>query len=292
MISQLKSPSKTGEITPSSLENTIDIEISELDKAISALSDVPKSTCRGCAKSLYGPVVSVPFPEGVSQYHEKCCRCAVCCKVLAGGMYALHDSTILCVDCWDTKNAYSCIMCGQKIKHNDEKVQVREESMHSKCFLCAHCGTSLHASEFYTTHDRNYCTSCYVSLFAEKCGKCHQGIVGEFVQSPTPYHPGCFTCVECSTSLVSTAFYPYDSQLYCSLHYHTKLGLLCAACDGILTGKCITISQKDGKSTKRFHASCFKCGWCSKALEGTEWQEVGNVKTKIFCYPCALKLEG
>lgn len=60
------------------------------------------------------------------------------------------------------------------------------------------------------------------------CGGCNLPIAGKVVSAmKRRWHPDCFTCTHCATSLEHVAFYEHDGRPYCHFDYHEVRQLLC-----------------------------------------------------------------
>lgn len=133
-------------------------------------------------------------------------------------------------------------------------VTYRDEPWHKECFVCASCKTQLAGQHFTSRDESPYCLKCFGNLYAKKCEACSKPITGKmrsihWCMSPPPpqveanrldgwsdacalllpgfgggkyvsfeerqWHQPCFTCSQCSASLVGAGFFPDGERILC-----------------------------------------------------------------------------
>lgn len=93
------------------------------------------------------------------------------------------------------------------------------------------------------------------------CRRC-EGLLGRYGVRSTDdmldgiYHRECFTCVVCDARFEDGAFYVFEGEPHCHLHYHERCGTLCAACGKGIEG----VYRKTDASTS-FHLQCLSCDY-------------------------------
>jgi hypothetical protein len=117
-----------------------------------------------------------------------------------------------------------CLKCSKRISEA-EYVSLGGGSitLHRACFACFRCGRGLAGQQFTAKSGVPQCRECYLAANAPQCSGCGQPVVGECLKAGgKPWHPNCFQCVTCSTSLADTGFYFFEEKPYCDKH-HPKL---------------------------------------------------------------------
>jgi len=167
---------------------------------------------------------------------------------------------------------------GCSLPISDSAVLAGGHKYHQGCFKCVHCKERL-GEQFFVVGDKNYCPR-HQTVALENCTSCEQPIKeGSVLVNKKPYHPHCFTCVQCLHVIDGKFFTQKDGTFVCEQDYnqgrdkcdHCKLPVL----DKVLTAV-----------DKKFHPSCFRCGLCDTALEGVPFLvSAGSVN----CKPCYTK---
>ncbi len=110
-------------------------------------------------------------------------------------------------------------------------VTYKNEPWHRECFCCSNCNQSLAGQRFTSKDEKPYCANCYGDLFAKRCVACDKPITGEsyiyiytyigiggtkFISfEERHWHNECFTCAQCTTSLVGKGFITDSTDVLC-----------------------------------------------------------------------------
>lgn len=89
------------------------------------------------------------------------------------------------------------------------------------------------------------------------CAACGEPISGRTLSAGTSYHPECFTCTHCHTSLEHVGYFLKDSRPYCHLDYHELFSPRCKSCSTPIEGDGI---EALGVSWHIGHFFCAGCG--------------------------------
>ena len=90
----------------------------------------------------------------------------------------------------------------------DRCITALGRTWHPRCFFCAHCGKSFEGGGFMEKDGKPYCEADYFAMFAPKCGKCDQAIMGDCVTAMgKQWHPECFVCTGCNEGFSGGSFF-------------------------------------------------------------------------------------
>jgi len=81
-------------------------------------------------------------------------------------------------------------------------ILVSDRCWHNDCFTCQECNAKLNEGYRKDTGGLLFCYRCYNKLKGKLCGVCNEPI-GKYKISAigTTFHPNCFKCIECTSSL-------------------------------------------------------------------------------------------
>jgi len=143
------------------------------------------------------------------------------------------------------KTNSGCAKCGNKII--GEHILALDRIWHVTCLSCYDCSNPLNG-DFYEHEGHHTCKSCMNKKV--KCNECGQPITGEYFQGDGKiFHPECLKlpkCAKCSLDIPAT------------------------------TRKVMALGNS-------YHAQCFNCGNCGKALQGQFYNKGG----KPHCEDCS-----
>ncbi|NXP81324.1 ZYX protein, partial [Ramphastos sulfuratus] len=161
-----------------------------------------------------------------------------------------------------------CGFCQKPLSRTQPAVRALDCLFHVECFTCFKCEKQLQGQQFYNVDEKPFCEDCYASTL-EKCSVCKQTITDRMLKATgNSYHPQCFTCVMCHTSLEGSSFIvDQANQPHCVNDYHRKYAPRCSVCSQ-------PIMPEPGKDEtvrvvaleKNFHMKCYKCEDCGKPL--------------------------
>ncbi|KAL6069755.1 LIM domain-binding protein 3 [Balamuthia mandrillaris] len=110
------------------------------------------------------------------------------------------------------------------------------------------------------------------------CTTCSKPIYGQMLQAlGKVFHPNCFVCGNCGSSLGTGSFYQTDGLPQCQRCYQSLFCARCAHCDQPIEGSCITAIGK------KWHVNCFSCAQCLKPFGTSTFFERDS---NAFCQSC------
>jgi len=243
---------------------------------------VRKIICATCKGQIKGKVVSC---LGKTWHPEHFICQAGCKKLLDPNRFFEKNNLPCCENCHRESFVPRCAYCGDVI--TEKCITALGTTWHTDHFFCCQCAVQFPAGSGFLEKDgKAYCERDYYRLFATRCGKCGEIIVGEYISAlGKEWHNKCFTCKECGCSFPTESFYEYKGMPYCETHYHLKRGSLCSRCNKPIVGRCISASGK------KYHPDHFTCVKCNKLLAtGNMDDEYKEVNGHPFCGNCAARI--
>ena len=193
----------------------------------------------------------------------------------------MSEGDLLCEECMQP--IAQCSACKEGILATVDHLRHESQAWHVRCFVCMSCKQSLVDKGFNEYNGSVFCQDCYTMKISKKCTKCFKPIAGKGVQYGfSVYHPECFVCSQCGTSLADVKPYDKGGDPFCG-NCILKLAKRCNACQGPVTSR-HTIYKK-----KTYHLDCFKCSQCSYPIGNKPFYET-SLKD-VLCEPCAKKFE-
>ncbi|XP_061423935.1 lipoma-preferred partner homolog [Lethenteron reissneri] len=183
-----------------------------------------------------------------------------------------------------------CVSCGLPV--SGEGCVAEQRLHHVHCFTCAACARRLQGLPFYSTPGVGHlCEACYLETL-EHCSVCGEAIVNRILHATgRAFHPACFACSECGTSLDGVPFTVCSAnRVHCLEDFHRKFAPRCSVC-----GEAIVPAPGE-KETLRvvaldrsFHVACYKCEDCGLVLSPSEGKERGcfPLDGHILCFQCS-----
>lgn len=120
-----------------------------------------------------------------------------------------------------TSSKHICRGCnepiqGKSVKAADGRLTGR---YHKQCFVCRTCQSPFATADFYVIDNNPYCEHHYHELNNSLCAHCDRGIEGRYLetQNSQKFHPSCFTCLDCHTTL-SDDYFEIAGKVYCEQH--------------------------------------------------------------------------
>uniref|UniRef100_A0A1A7Z8M8 Prickle-like 1a n=2 Tax=Iconisemion striatum TaxID=60296 RepID=A0A1A7Z8M8_9TELE len=180
------------------------------------------SICEHCGESISSGEMTV-FASRASPelcWHPACFACSTCRELLVDLIYFYHDGKIHCGRHHAELLKPRCSACDEII-FADECTEAEGRHWHMKHFSCFECETILGGQRYIMKEGRPYCCGCFESLYAEYCEACGEHIGVDHAQMTYDglhWHAteGCFSCVQCKSSLIGCPFLPYQGRIYCS----------------------------------------------------------------------------
>jgi len=241
------------------------------------------------------------------RYHQACFTCCVCEKVLTAAYHAVaggdgDSDLIYCAEDYRARSAPACATCGKPIAGSGAQDHTGAKH-HIECFVCKRCGKPIVGAYALDPDGDRCCGSCRSSATAAasspaagggdaggssadvqlgKCAGCSGELAGEVVGvGSSRFHPRCFVCAGCKTSLISGQFHlGAEGQLHCKNCLLKERGQYCSAC-----GQLITEGAALHAMTKIWHEACFKCANCDVVIASSQPFAVRD-ETPV-CVSCA-----
>ncbi|EDV28879.1 LIM and senescent cell antigen-like-containing domain protein 1 [Trichoplax sp. H2] len=181
----------------------------------------------------------------------------------------------------------NCAICRRKFDSNEKAFTSSGKVYHEQCFICCQCLQPFPDGIFFEHEGRKYCDYDFRILFAPVCGDCGEFISGRVIKALSRnWHPQCFRCEICKTSLADSGFVKSGNRALCrkcnAEEKQRKLNMtICKECNGIIEGSdFITIN---GQKAHIFHFDCYVCG---KPLTSHGFEKDG----KTYCLRCYDKM--
>ncbi|KAJ2948550.1 hypothetical protein O0L34_g7805 [Tuta absoluta] len=183
----------------------------------------------------------------------------------------------------------TCIKCNKKVVGENSGCSAMGNMYHVKCFSCHRCDMNLQGKPFYAVDGLAYCEADYYETL-EKCSVCYKPILDRILRATgKPYHPACFTCVECGISLDGIPFtVDAMNQIHCIDDFHKKFAPRCCVCN-------YPIMPEDGEEEtvrvvaldRSFHVKCYRCEDCGMLLSSeAEGRGCYPLDNHILCKTC------
>ncbi|XP_030606594.1 four and a half LIM domains protein 3-like [Archocentrus centrarchus] len=174
------------------------------------------SKCVACDKIVMPGTRKLEYAG--STWHEGCFICHSCAQPIGSKSFIPDKDEHYCVPCYEDKFAPRCTRCKRTLTKGG--VTYRDEPWHKECFVCTNCKMQLAGQHFTSRDDSPYCLKCFGSLYAKKCEACSKPITGfgggKYISfEDRQWHQPCFTCSQCSVSLVGAGFFPDGDRILC-----------------------------------------------------------------------------
>ncbi|KAJ3013975.1 hypothetical protein HKX48_005415 [Thoreauomyces humboldtii] len=151
-----------------------------------------------------------------------------------------------------------CSACKKNVI-GSEFMKMEGRVWHTEHFACTVCAAlisdpknaDLHDGSLYCSgHRRKQCASCKGSIDETQ---------NALVALGDHYHPHCFVCRACGSSL-SDGFMNFEGAALCQDDYYKQAGLMCGGCGGKIPGDYIQIGAR------KYHIDCKRCDKCLHQL--------------------------
>mmetsp|Transcript_33236 Transcript_33236/g.53527 ORF Transcript_33236/g.53527 Transcript_33236/m.53527 type:complete len:260 (-) Transcript_33236:67-846(-) len=138
--------------------------------------------------------------------------CSGCGKGLIG-RYAVKDGKPVCDGCVGPASVGAvCSACAKAVEGGG--ITVMGAPMHADCFVCGGCRVSMAGKSYVSMNGKAFCDGCATKAEAgvgggrpyacEACGVTFSATDAITQSMGNSYHPGCFVCSKCKTSLSTT----------------------------------------------------------------------------------------
>eukprot|EP00003_Mantamonas_plastica_P014350 TRINITY_DN248_c0_g1_i3.p1 TRINITY_DN248_c0_g1~~TRINITY_DN248_c0_g1_i3.p1 ORF type:complete len:420 (+),score=122.35 TRINITY_DN248_c0_g1_i3:790-2049(+) len=240
--------------------------------------------CASCLRPITDKCVNALGKK----WHPEHFRCASCDVSLSGKRFAQIEGEPHCHECKmriksendPEAEVHECGKCGKPIY--GDYIMLQGKYIHPEHFSCHECGAELRGGQCFEFDNELYCEYDYNKLIASCCAMCKKKIDGRALNAlGRQFHPECFACSICESSLSDGQFYEKDGKAYCETHYYSLFGKMCANCEKPITGKGIYAIEQN------WHETCFLCVGCNCNLAGKVFLEYEN---KPVCKKCFNKL--
>ncbi|XP_077361417.1 four and a half LIM domains protein 1-like [Festucalex cinctus] len=208
-------------------------------------------------------------------------RCFYCREDLCGGRkFVRNEGRPTCVRCHAKFCANTCAECQRAIGAESKELSHKGRHWHEDCFRCAKCFKPLAKEPFSAKDERVLCAKCCSREEAPRCRVCYKAILAgtESVEyQGQSLHEQCFTCCQCSRPLASRSFVAKGSDVYCGPCYDAKFAKTCVSCKKPIASGGVNYQDEP------WHAHCFVCSCCSKALAGSSFT---THQKQVLCVDC------
>uniref|UniRef100_A0A7S3ED78 LIM zinc-binding domain-containing protein n=1 Tax=Rhodosorus marinus TaxID=101924 RepID=A0A7S3ED78_9RHOD len=173
-----------------------------------------------------------------------------------------------------------CVACSQAFSSGSTVVKNFGRKWHLEHYVCGACGTNEPIEEnAYLVEDKLLCEDHYRKRDAEVCSACGEEILGEKVRAGEEgksFHPSCYCCTECGTSLLQSDAFEHNGQLLCKKDFRKLTAERCTVCGDPLVDRRVVII-----SGNKRHEKCLKCKSCSRVI-GRKEQYI-DFEDEIYC---------
>ncbi|CAL8307887.1 unnamed protein product [Lota lota] len=247
---------------------------SDLEKI--GVRTVAKGNCASCGKSILGKIIKALGEV----WHPEHFVCVSCNKELGTLGFFEREGQPYCGKDYHRLFSPRCGYCKGPIM--EKILTALDQSWHPEHFFCTHCGNLFGSEGFLEKDGKAYCSRDFYLLFAPKCSGCSEPVKENYLTAANgTWHPECFVCADCLKPFSGGSFMELEGRPLCSLHFHSRQGMLCGGCSQPITGRCI--SALGGK----FHPEHFICTFCLQPLSQGRFNEHQG---KAYCSPCYTKL--
>ena len=243
--------------------------------------------CEQCRKTITeGKYLTV----GTSKYHADCFRCKHCSLVIDGKYVEYGERKQIyhpsCVEKIQEEEAMKkgniCKKCKLACFNGKYISLAGGDLYHTGCFQCKHCSLAIEGNYVeYGESKQPHHPQCVEKVRAEEavkegkiCKKCGQACCnGKYISLADGdlYHAECFQCIDCG-KLISGSYIKHG-QTNVPLHADCARkrdiaaakaqGRICKKCHKVcFEGRIMTVSENE-----IYHAACFTCTYCKKAIE-------------------------
>lgn len=207
-------------------------------------------------------------------------KCCVCDHSFSKGIKINGD--IYCQrDFQEVFSGGICAVCNTPVQ-DDEALTLsstdpsNKRACHMSCLKCSVCAKKLHEinESFVEFEGQTYCKEDWEKKRATQvypnCAKCLLPIKDNVVDAlDKKWHPKCFTCSFCETSLIGAKFYVNDGMPWCLNDFERFCSPdlpACASCHR-------TVGSADAPKAQHFegrtwHGPCYACAKCGKSMVG------------------------
>ncbi|GAM23433.1 hypothetical protein SAMD00019534_066080, partial [Acytostelium subglobosum LB1] len=172
-----------------------------------------------------------------------------------------------------------CAHCGEMII--GISTNALGKTYHPEHFVCTYCHQPFKGS-FIEHEGKLYCDQDYNDLFSPRCSGCQKPIEDNCITAVgNRYHPECFSCSGCGTSLKGKPYKEEDGECYCTTCKVARQKRLaskheiCAKCKLPITGEYITLGGQP------LHSEHYRCEECGCEFKGKTCHEYEG---RLYCY--------
>jgi paxillin len=229
--------------------------------------------CGGCNQPVSGRMITALGKK----WHLEHFVCNSCKGALGTKTFYEKDGMPYCDQCYPTLFSPKCAYCQKPVL--EKCLTALDQSWHPEHFFCTSCKKTfddIHG--FHEKENKPYCSDCFHGSFGPKCATCNSTITDSYITALNrQWHANCFVCQECRQPFEKGSFYEHNGLPYCELHYHVKMGLVCAKCMQPVRGRCVNAMGQ------KFHPEHFVCAQCEKQLTKSGFHDVSG---RPYCEEC------
>eukprot|EP00055_Hartaetosiga_balthica_P016655 m.106069 g.106069 ORF g.106069 m.106069 type:complete len:623 (+) comp9146_c0_seq1:2-1870(+) len=207
----------------------------EVEKKKDYKSKLSGGMCSGCSLPLMIDEVVVQIERldsDASFFHPQCVVCSECQMLLVDLRCYVDigfeerdnpgaEKRLFCGRHWGDNKKPRCCACDETI-HQKQHVFELDKPYHFRHFSCYICDANLTEMATYVPRDEKpLCLACYQEHLADKCSACSgpidatRGGGGKITVGKYHWHPNCFTCRTCKTTLKGKPCVPKGTRIYC-----------------------------------------------------------------------------
>ncbi|KAH6562518.1 hypothetical protein BASA60_011096 [Batrachochytrium salamandrivorans] len=233
----------------------------------------PRHTCADCKASIVDLRDAFEIEALGAWYHVDCFKCTTCRRRFGDDVpYVPHLGQAFCESDYERYFLEMCIACKKPITDGNV-AHALGKSFHEHHLRCSVCRMKIQPGRHFEHQGKLFCHSDFSKLSTVTCVKCRGPIQGDSVHAiGALYHRQCFSCTQCRTPFPDKKFFVFKNRPYCQTHYHEKNNSLCGTCTRPIEGPCVDVAEMG----RRFHPSCWCCGYCKQALTGVYYAYSGR----------------
>jgi len=166
--------------------------------------------CGYCDETIKGQYISALDQS----WHPDHFLCTECDQPFVGNQFRKHDNKPYCEEHYKELFASTCAKCSKAI--TGQVFEALDKKFHLDCFVCEKGEHPIGEGNFHFHEKKVYCPEHFGELFLQKCAGCDKVIAGQYLKiMDQHYHPDCWTCTMCKTSISANSCAQYRKQFYC-----------------------------------------------------------------------------
>lgn len=167
--------------------------------------------CGACNEVIKGQYVSALNKS----WHPEHFVCTVCKSPFDGAQFRKHDDMPYCDVHFNELFGVKCAKCTKNIV--GQVFQAMNGKYHLECFVCSVGDHPIgEGVNFHIHENKFYCPEHFDEVFYKRCASCKTPIKAQYLKfGDSHYHPECWKCADCSTTLKGDTAVQVKSHWYC-----------------------------------------------------------------------------